>query len=110
MNASRLAEKANVSKGYVSGLLSGTKNKPSIETCQKFSEVLGCSPIWLFAGISETEETDTQILREDATPYRFTPKAKQVQEALPGEARDLLLERIANALERLVELEERRKP
>ena len=63
------------------------------------------------AGIPPTEpESQLSTLREDSPPYRFTPMAKQIHEALPGEARDLLLERIANALERLVELEERRKP
>ena len=50
VRASHLAEKAGVSKGYVSELLKGNKSRPSIETCKKFAEVLSIPMIWLFDG------------------------------------------------------------
>lgn len=55
MKPARLADNVGVSKGYVSGLLSGGKKNPSIELCVKFSKVLECSPIWLFDGSEENE-------------------------------------------------------
>lgn len=50
VKASHLASKAGVSKGYVSELLKGNKQSPSIETCRKFAEVLDVSMVWLFDG------------------------------------------------------------
>lgn len=47
------------------------------------------------------------VMREDATPYRFTPKDRPAQKQEP-QAHELqaVLERIAKALEKLVEIEE----
>lgn len=66
-------------------------------------------------GSAEVENFGYQ-LREDETPYRYTPKAKlsKVIEELAAPIKDvsgieLILGRIANALEKLVEIEERKK-
>ena len=48
--------------------------------------------------------------REDETPYRFTPIARQLTDLAPGGGVEPLLERIAKALEKLVVIEERKNP
>ena len=56
------------------------------------------------------EEKESSV-REDVTPYRFTPMYPQCQgHEPPDEGLKPVLERIAKALEKLVEMEERRKP
>lgn len=81
MRASRLAENAHVSKGYVSDLLSGKKERPSIDVCVEFAKVLGVSLPWLAYG-EEPDQAQNQsqhtTLKEDPPAYRFTPRAQSV--------------------------------
>ena len=132
MNQAKLVAKTGRSKGYVSEILSGKKEKPSIDICGEFAEVLGCSPLWLFDGTEdvrpETQNLPPSMLRDDVTPYRYTPKAPpggidygimpvleriaaaQEAIALSETANVESQRRIANALEKLVEIEQSRKP
>lgn len=68
LRASALAEKAGISKGYVSELLKGKKAEPSFDACKKFAEVLGCSPSWLLFGCEEDQQ-DSTMLRDDIAVY-----------------------------------------
>jgi hypothetical protein len=53
----------------------------------------------------------SSTLHDDETPYRFTPMAQQIREDLPpSPSMESVLERIAVALEKLVEFEQRRNP
>lgn len=121
----RISEITGISKGYLSELLSGKKPGPSPEAGKKLAEVLGVSPEWLVLGIEENATSvshlnnlppgqpvnyESSVVREDETPYRFTPMAKQCQGHEEEEGLRPVLERIANALEKLVEMEERRGP
>lgn len=103
IRASRLAQDAGVSKGYVSGLLSGVKDQPSIETCKKFSEVLECSLAWLFEGELQEPPPLSALPSATSAPPRFDPSSPPADTALAG-----VLERIAIALEKLVEFEEKK--
>lgn len=85
MRPSRLAELAGVSKGYVSGLLSGAKAGPSVEVCQKFSQVLDVSFLWLLDGRVDRQQEQSSVLREDPTPYRVTPKPPQSDLAIAAQ-------------------------
>ena len=61
--------------------------------------------------LSETGKFESSVVRDDETPYRFTPKASQCQgHGLEEEGLKPVLERIAKALEKLVQLKEREKP
>jgi transcriptional regulator with XRE-family HTH domain len=105
MRASKLAANTGVSKGYVSGLLSGNKVQPSIETCKKFSEVLDCSLAWLFQGELSPPSASSSA---PSAPPRFDSSNRESE--LLGFLEDLLEthRRIAIALEKLVEIEEER--
>lgn len=71
MMPGELAAKACVSKGYVSGLLNGTKTAPSVKICRKFSDVLGVSHLWLLGHDFENiPSMSAPTLREDETPYK----------------------------------------
>ncbi len=95
MKPSRLAVSTDISKGYVSGLLSGSKVNPSIETCVKFADVLGCSPVWLFdgseaSGIKNAESyanpnesgigESANVLREDSPIYKVGIPEERLRE------------------------------
>ena len=69
IKASKLAENACISKGYVSGLLSGTKEAPSFEVVKKIAEVLSCSPTFLLYGLEKGQESES-VLREEPPEYR----------------------------------------
>lgn len=58
--------------------------------------------------INWAEENET-VLREDATPYRTKADAKNAQEA-GGSRMERALERIALALEKLVEIQQTKAP
>ena len=68
IKAARLAENACISKGYVSGLLSGTKEEPSFEVVKKIAEVLSCSPTFLLYGMEQGQEMES-VLREEPPVY-----------------------------------------
>ena len=98
MRPSKLAEKAGVSKGYVSGLLAGVKNKPSIDTCKKFSEVLGCSLPWLFDGDEDASSVPQNPCNTRQVPVvgwahageaaSYDEIPKDWQDTVPTECRD----------------------
>lgn len=65
-----LAAKAGISKGYVSGLLKGTKTAPSIKICRKFSEVLGIDHLWLLGNdLTQNPLPPAPTLRDNEAPY-----------------------------------------
>ena len=56
-----------------------------------------------------TPQNYSSSVHEDEVPYRFTPMAQQIREDVPpAPSMESVLERIATALERLVEIAERK--
>lgn len=68
LNAARLAERTGRSKGYISELRSGKKERPSIEIVEKFAEVLGVSLEWLFNGGNGEGTSGGAIAESNANP------------------------------------------
>lgn len=115
MRAARLAVEAGVSKGYLSELVNGAKAQPSIETCKKFAEVLGVSLGWLYDGELSPllpaplgHDAPDDIARENSTSYPFTAMLGNLDPKVLAGSSAEYLERIATALEKLVEIEDRK--
>lgn len=80
IRAARLADESSVSKGYVSGLLSGSKPRPSFETCEKFAKVLEVSPEWLFEGDQEEALPSlSSRVQEDRVEYKVNKSSVDIR-------------------------------
>lgn len=66
IRAVRLAEMTGLSKGYLSSVLSESKNPPSQETLRKLSQVLEVPYEWLLNGTGEMKVSE-YTRRRDAT-------------------------------------------
>jgi transcriptional regulator with XRE-family HTH domain len=93
VSAAKLAEKARVSKGYVSGLLAGKKNTPSAEVVKKFSEVLEVNSRWLLDGhgpMKPDPQRDLTLALARARTERYSQAAAQALEETLEDLRDHL--------------------
>lgn len=96
----RLASESAVSKGYLSELLKGNKAAPSFEVVKKFADVLDSSPQWLLYGRHSKHGTSIQITQAAPLPARDLTVDERLARM------EAVMERVANALEKLVEMEE----
>lgn len=86
IKAAELSEKANVSKGYFSEILRGTKKAPSFTTCKKIADVLSVSPAWLLYGEGSPDSVAWQSIGTDGAAGEVDVFAalREIEEASPN--------------------------
>lgn len=89
----RLAEMTGFSKGYVSGLVSGSKVNPSPDAVVKFAKVLHCSPEFLVYGDVPDPPHVPKYGKEDCE-MRDAPVIQADGQTLDGKPQPTLAEAI----------------